>query len=68
MSTEAASGFDAPAVLDQALRQRQWALPSAWRDEVIENLQRIHGMISELDALPVDAGGLTSSPTSDDRS
>ncbi|WP_151445945.1 DUF4089 domain-containing protein [Lacisediminimonas profundi] len=50
--------FDAEALLEQALQQRQWSLPAQWREGVLANLQRVHGMIAELDALPVEAGGL----------
>lgn len=51
------AAFDAPALLDAALAERQWELPPQWREGVLANLHRIHGMIAELDALPADAGG-----------
>ena len=60
-----ADGFDAEALLEQALRERQWTLPPAWREDVLANLRRIHGMISELDALPPQAGGDAGKPAAD---
>lgn len=51
------TGFDAAALLEDRLRACQWPLPGPWREGVLANLQRIHGMMAELDALPVEAGG-----------
>ncbi len=45
------SGFDAEALLNEALAQRQWQLPEAWREGVLANLNRIHGMLADLQAL-----------------
>jgi hypothetical protein len=52
------AAFDAEALLAHALHQKQWQLPAPWREGVLANLHRVHGMIAELDALPVQAGGL----------
>ena len=49
--------FEAQAWLEQALLAGQWQLPAPWREGVLANLDRLHGMISELDALPAEAGG-----------
>lgn len=53
--TEQQSGFDAEAVLAEALAQRQWQLPQAWREGVLANLNRIHGMLTDLQALEPEA-------------
>ena len=45
------SGFEAEALLEQALAERQWQLPEAWREGVLANLNRIHGMLGDLQAL-----------------
>jgi hypothetical protein len=50
--TEKQSGFDPQALLEQALAQKQWQLPPGWREGVLANLNRIHGMLAELQALP----------------
>ena len=49
--------FNAQDLLEQALRERQWQLPEEWREGVLANLHRIHGMLGELDDLPPEAGG-----------
>ncbi len=54
----AAAAFDAEALLEQALQERHWQVPAPWREGVLANLQRVRGMVAELDALPAEAGGL----------
>jgi hypothetical protein len=46
------SAFNAEALLADALAQKQWQLPEAWREGVLANLNRIHGMLADLQALP----------------
>ena len=48
--------FDAEALLAEALAQQQWQLPPEWREGVLANLNRIHGMLADLQALPAEKG------------